>query len=85
MPAQIAAGTLPPAAPVSATEDCTVEGTRQRNSTPVCSCAVSGTGVSSAPASPSSGKRPKVVASTKPCNRRWRSPASVSRVESRAP
>ena len=55
--AQIAAATLPPAIEVNVIEDCTVDGSAHRNSSPRCSGSGSTAGTSTPAASPSSGNR----------------------------
>ena len=81
----IAAGTLPRAIEVNAIDDCTVDGTRHRNSTPVYSPGVSTDGTSTRAARPSSGKTTNVAASTSRCSRQCRSPCQASVGDSRAP
>ncbi len=80
-----AAAVLPRAMVVKAIEDCTVDGSRQRNSTPWYSCGVSTSGTSSRAATPSSGNSTKVEANTVPCSRHCFSPSTASRVDNRAP
>ena len=81
----IAAGTLPLAIEVNAMEDCTVDGTRHRNSTPVYRPGVNTDGTRARAAKPRMGKKTNVAASTSRCSRQCRSPCSASIGDSRAP
>ncbi len=82
---QIAAGTLPPATDVKAIEDCTVEGSTQRNRTPAASAGVSSVGLSRPAARPRIGKSTKVEANTTRCRRQCTRPASAVCRSMRAP
>ena len=80
-----AAETLPRAIEVNAIEDCTVEGTRHKNSNPLYRSRFSSQGTRPRQASPSSGKSTKVVASTSRCNCQRLTPCQACCGESRAP
>src|SRR6201996_1087366 len=80
-----AAETFPRAIEVNAIEDCTVDGTRHRNSSPLYRSRFSSHGTSPRAASPSSGKTTKVVASTSRCSRHRLTPCQACCGDSRAP
>ncbi len=65
----IAAETWPRAIEVNAMEDCTVDGTRHKNSSPLYRSMVSTEGTNIRAASPSAGKTTNVVVSTSRCSR----------------
>ncbi|CAJ3473162.1 Uncharacterised protein [Burkholderia pseudomallei] len=82
---QTAAGTLPLAIDVNAIDDCTVDGSVQRNSTPAYSAGVT-SGVSTGlSARPSSGNSANVLSSTSACSRQCVAPATIASRESFAP
>ena len=78
-----AAATLPRAMAVKAMDDCTVEGSRVRNSIPVPS-AGSMPGIART-ARPSSGNTAKVISATVRCSRQWRAPSITACRDRRAP
>ena len=79
----IAAGTLPPAIEVKASDDWIVEGSTHRNRRP----SASGTGITHSGLSqrrmPISGNITKVDANTSACSRQWAIPAITFEVASR--
>src|SRR5271166_1787180 len=81
----IAAETWPRAIEVNAMDDCTVDGTRHRNRTPLYKSVVSTEGTNARAASPSTGKTTKVVLSTNRCSRHWRTPRQACCGDNRAP
>ena len=82
---QIAPATLPRAVAVNAIEDCTVDGSVHRNSTPAYSAGGSTTGTSALAPTPSSGNSANVHSDTTRCSRQCLSPSSTARDDSRAP
>src|ERR1700722_5834325 len=80
-----AAETLPRAIDVKAIEDCTVEGTRHRNSRPLYRSMFSSQGTRPRAASPSTGKTTKVVAKTSRCNCHRFTPCHACCGDNRAP
>ena len=81
----MAAETWPRAIEVNAIEDCTVDGTRHRNSNPLYRSMLSTDGTNTRAASPRIGKITKVVASTSTCSRHCRTPCQACCGDSRAP
>ncbi len=80
-----AAGTLPRAMEVKAIEDCTVEGSRHRNSTPAVMPGLIQPVPSARMTRPSTGNRTKVEAATSRCRRQWPMPAMIASRDSLAP
>ena len=80
-----AAGTLPRAIEVKAIEDCTVDGSAHRNSTPRYSSGVSSQPSSGLNSSPNSGNSTKVQARMVRCRRQCSTPATIDSRDSRAP
>ncbi|MCW0417071.1 hypothetical protein NB689_002825 [Xanthomonas sacchari] len=80
-----AAGTLPPAIEVKAIDDCTVDGSVHRNSTPMYRSGVSSQCDSGLNSRPSSGNRMKVAAKMVRCRRQCNAPATMASRDSRAP
>jgi hypothetical protein len=70
----MAAETWPRAIEVNAIDDCTVDGTRHRNSSPLYKSVLSTEGTNARAASPSTGKIANVVASTNRCRRHCLTP-----------
>src|SRR5690606_13021350 len=83
--AATAAATLPLAMDTKAMDDCTVDGSAARNSTPVHSAGESRLGTSSDTPRPTSGNSTKVQARIKPCRRQWVIPATTDWRDSLAP
>ena len=81
----MAAETWPRAIDVNAIEDCTVDGTRHKNSTPAYRSMVSTEGTNARQASPRIGKITNVVASTSRCSRHCRTPCQACCGDNRAP
>src|SRR6201999_1721252 len=80
-----AAETLPRAIDVKAIEDCTVDGTRHRNSSPLYRSRFSSQGTRPRAASPSNGKSTNVVAKTSRCSCHRLTPCQACCGDSRAP
>ena len=81
----MAAETWPRAIEVNAMEDCTVDGTRHKNSNPLYRSTLNTEGTNARAASPRTGKITNVVASTSTCNRHCRTPCQACCGDSRAP
>ena len=80
-----AAATLPRATAVNAIEDCTVDGSRVRNSMPDTISGSSQPGASSLTARPIAGNHTKVEASTNMCSRQLPMPWTIASRDSLAP
>jgi len=83
--AQMAPATSPRAIEVSAIEDCTVDGSTHKNSSPMRSGGVSAAGNNAIIAKPSSGNRTNVVDVMPMWRRQFFMPAAMASRESRAP
>ncbi|PQM44132.1 hypothetical protein C1Y40_05708 [Mycobacterium talmoniae] len=81
----IAADTWPRAIEVNAIDDCTVEGTRHKNSSPLYRSMLSTDGTNARAARPSTGNTTNVVASTSRCSRHCRSPCQACCGDNRVP
>src|SRR5579863_2554308 len=82
---QTAAGTLPLAIDVNAIDDWTVDGSAQRNRTPVYSAGVTGGESSGLSAKPSTGNITNVLRSTTAWRRQCVAPATIASRDSFAP
>src|SRR6202012_5417526 len=82
---QRAAATLPRAIEVKAIEDCTVDGSRHRNNSPLYRSRFSSQGTRPRAASPSNGKTTNVVAKTSRCSCHRLTPCQACCGDSRAP
>src|SRR5271166_1657355 len=83
--AQTAPATLPRATEVSAIDDCTVDGSAHRNSTPSTTVRSSARGISAVSAVPTTGNSAKVVATIAACSFQFVMPAKTASRDSRAP
>src|SRR5271166_684646 len=81
----MAAETCPRAIEVNAMDDCTVDGTRHRNSTPWYRSMVSTDGTNARATTPSIGKITYVVVRTSKCSRHCRTPCQACSGDNRAP